>query len=218
MDLLETIRQRRSARGFLNIQVDSVILEDVLRDACNAPSAINIQPWEVTVVTGNEINRLSKRLLKRLAERKVTCGPGSSKEIPARFINRAKDTADGMTPLVEEMQMDFKTFVNEGSLQFYGAPAVVFIYLDESFPPDRMVDIGIFIGYFVLASAGHGLSTCPIGLVTWYEDEIKDVLNIPETKKLVISLAVGYRDEKSPINAFRSDRVDTKEFVRWFNS
>ena len=34
MDLLETIRQRRSARGFLNIQVDSGILEDVLRDAC----------------------------------------------------------------------------------------------------------------------------------------------------------------------------------------
>jgi len=59
------------------------------------------------------------------------------------------------------------------------------------------------------------LGTCPIGLITAYEDEIKDLLNIPEEKQIVVGLAVGYPDGESPINRFKSPRDDLPSLVRW---
>ena len=215
MDLLQTIRQRRSARSFLNKSVDRSTLENIMADAANAPSAINMQPWEVHVVSSEETTRLSRKLLKRFKEHQITCGPGATQKIPDKFIERARRAAEGMTPLIEEMGTDFKTFVNTGSLKFYGAPAVLFVFIDDSFPPQRLTDIGSFLGYLVLSAAGHGLATCPIGLVTSYEDEIKDALNVPETKTLVISVAIGYPEDEAPINRFRSERASSEEFVRW---
>ncbi|MFH0959571.1 MAG: nitroreductase [Pseudomonadota bacterium] len=215
MDLLETVRQRRSVRSFDGRPVEKVTLEKVLMDAVNAPSAINMQPWEIHVLSDKERERLSRKLLKSFKERQITCGPGTTRTIPENFIDRARVAAEGMTPLVEQMGFDFKTFVNTGSLKFYEAPAVILVFIDDSFPSERMTDIGIFLGYLLITAHSYGLGTCPVGLVTSYEDEIKDALNIPEAKKLVISVAMGYPDPDAPINRFRSERAAVNEFVRW---
>jgi len=215
MDVLETIRTRRSVRAFTDEPVNREVLAQVLKDASMAPSAINMQPWEVHVVLEDERKRLSRRLLRSYRERCVTCGPGATKVIPERFMQRSRECAEGMTPLLRMMGSDMKTYVNEHGLEFYGAPAVALIFIDESFPPDRMTDVGLFAGYLMLAAAGHGLATCPIGLVVGYQDEIKDHLNIPESKVMVLSVALGKADETAAINDFRSSRADLKEFVRW---
>lgn len=217
MDLLETIRTRSSVRSFRDEPVQRNLLEQILSDAARAPSAINMQPWELHMVAGEERKRLSRRLLRSFKERALTCGPGASRPIPDRFMERARYCADAMTPLVERMGSDFKTYINEGSLNFYGAPAVALIFLDECFPPDRLTDIGSFVAYLVLSAAGHGLNSCPIGLVQSYEDDVRDQLNIPETKRLIISVALGWPQPASPINEFRSPRMELKEFVRWID-
>lgn len=218
MDLLETMRTRRSVRAFKNEPITREVVELVLSDACQAPSAINMQPWEVNIVMGEERERLSRKLKKTYRERQITCGPGvTQKPIPEKFIERSRQCVADMTPLIERMGSEFKTYINEGSLDFYGAPAVVLMFLDESFPLERMIDVGAFMAYFVLAAAGHGLATCPIGLVTAYQDEIKDHLNINESKNLVISVALGNPDSGAHINDFRSTRAELKEFVRWVN-
>jgi nitroreductase len=217
MDLIEAIRTRSSVRAFNDEPVPRQLLEEVLSDASRAPSAINMQPWEVHMVLGQERKRLSRRLLRSFKERALTCGPGASRLIPDRFMERARYCADAMTPLVERMDSDFKTYINEGSLNFYGAPAVALIFLDECFPADRLVDIGSFTAYLVLSAAGHGLNSCPIGLVQQYEDEIKDQLNVLESKKLIVSVALGRPEPGSPINEFRSPRADLKEFTRWID-
>ncbi len=117
--------------------------------------------------------------------------------------------------LIAQMGGDFKTFVNEGSLNFYGAPAVALIFIDEAFPEERMTDGGIFTAYLLLAAAAHGLGTCPIGLVKAYEDEIKDHLNIPESRRLVVAVAIGRPDPEGIVNSFKSLRAGIEEFVRW---
>jgi nitroreductase len=215
MNILEIMRIRRSARAFTDEPVPRELLEHVLGVASNAPSAINMQPWEIHMVVGEERKRLSRRLLRSLKERSVTCGPGTSRPIPDKFMDRARGCAEDMAPLTEKMGLDFKTYINEGSLKFYDAPAVVLIFLDEAFLPDRMVDVGVFVGYLVLAAAGHGLASCPIGLVRWYEDDVKDHLNIPESKSLVVSVALGRPQPEAPVNEFRSSRIELNEFVRW---
>ncbi len=215
MDVIDTIRHRRSIRAFSHEPVSRELLEKILTDASRAPSAMNMQPWEVHMVAGEEVGRLSRRLMRSFRERGLTCGPGSSRPVPDRFMQRARQCGEEMAPLLERMGTDLGRFVNEGSLSFYGAPAVALIFLDESSPCERIADIGAFMAYLLLASAGHGLASCPIGLVKSYEDEVKDHLNIPESKILVISIALGKPEAQSPINEFRSSRAPISEFVRW---
>jgi nitroreductase len=215
MDLLEAMRMRHSVRAFMDEPIARELVEQILTDASRAPSAINMQPWEIHVALNEERKRLSRRLIRSFRERSVSCGPGSVRPLPERFIARGRECADAMTPLIERAGQDFKTYVNEGSLNFYGAPVAALMFLDERFPPERMADIGILVGYLVLAAAGHGLASCPIGLVRAYEDDIKDHLNITEEKQLIVSVALGMPDPEAPINEFRSTRADLKEFVRW---
>lgn len=54
MDILETIRCRRSIRAFSGRPVDNKMLDLVLEAAQWAPSAGNIQPWEVVIVRKRE--------------------------------------------------------------------------------------------------------------------------------------------------------------------
>lgn len=215
MDLLKVIKERRSVRAFKADSIPKETLEEILKLTILAPSAINLQPWELIVVTGEERERLSRRLIKAYKEKQISCGPGNVKPMPKTVTKRGAKTLELMNPLFEEMGVNSDQFINEGSCNFYGAPAAILICLDDSFPKARMVDIGLALGYLLLTAHEFGLGTCPIGLITAYEDEIKELLNIPENKIVVIGIALGYPDLKYPINRFKSPREDIGNFVRW---
>jgi nitroreductase len=217
MDLLTLLRNRRSVRSFRDEPLPRAVLEEILSDASRAPSAINMQPWEVHVVIGEERKRLSRRLLRAFKERGVACGPGATQPLPEKFIERGRECAALMTPLIERMGSDFKTYINEGSLDFYGAPAVALLFMEDCFPAERMTDIGSFLAYLLLAATAHRVGSCPIGLVTAYADQVKDHLNVPESKSLVISVALGYPTSEAAVNEFRSPRIELKDFVRWID-
>jgi len=215
MDLIKAIQERKSVRAFKPDSVLKETIEEILKLAILAPSAINLQPWDLIVVTGEERERLSRRLIKAYKEKKISCGPGNVKPLPKTFAKRGAKTLELMTPFFEEMGVDPNQFINEGSCNFYGAPVAIFFCLDDSFPKARLVDIGLALGYLILTAHEFGLGTCPIGLITAYEDEIKELLNIPENKMVVIGTALGYPDLNNPINRFKSPRDDFEKFVRW---
>jgi nitroreductase len=215
MDLMSVMQERRSARAFTDEQIERGLLEELLQAAARAPSAMNMQPWEVHMVLGEERKRLSRRLIRAFKERGQGCAPGATKALPERLMDRARQCADLITPLVAAMDSDFRSYVNEGSLDFYGASAVALLVMDDSLPPERNTDIGVFAAYLVLAAACRGLASCPIGLVCAYQDEVKDHLNIPDSKILVLAVALGYARPEAPVNAMRTPRADLKEFVRW---
>ena len=85
--------------------------------------------------------------------------------------------------------------------------------LDNAFSKARLVDVGIALGYFVLIAQSFGLSTCPIGLINAYEDDIKELLDIPDNKDVVIGIALGYADEEKQrlsrrlIKAYREKQI-----------
>ena len=215
MDLIKAIDERKSVRSFKPDPVPRDTIEEILRLTLHAPSAINLQPWEFIVVIGEEKERLSRKLIKAYREKQIPCSPDTVKPLPKTFGKRGAKTLEGMNPLFKEMGVDANQFVNEGSCNFYGAPVALLFCLDDAFSEARNVDIGVALGYFVLAAHPFGLATCPIGLIAAYKDEIKDLLNIPENKHVIIGVALGYPDWQSPINRFKSPRDDLDKFVRW---
>ena len=215
MDLLKAIKERKTIRAFKPDPVPKERIEEVIRLAIHAPSAINLQPWEFIVVTGEEKERLGRRLIKVYKEKQIACSPGNVKPLPKTYGKRGAKTLELMKPFFEKMGVDINQYVNEGSCNFYGAPVAILLCLDNSFPKARMVDIGLALGYLVLAAHEFGLATCPIGLIIAYEEEIKDLLNIPENKNVIIGVALGYPDWDVPINQFKSQRDNLEKFIRW---
>jgi len=215
MELLKAVKERKSIRAFKPDIIPKEILEEILTLATLAPSAINLQPWELYVVSGEEKERLSRRLLKSFREKQISCSPGNVKPLEEKFTKRGIASFELMNPYLERLGVEFNRFINEGSCNFYGAPTAIIMCLDNSFSKARLVDIGIILGYITLIAYDFGLGTCPIGLISAYEDDIKEILDIPENKDVVIGIAIGYPDWTSPINEFKTPRDSIESFVKW---
>ena len=67
----------------------------------------------------------------------------------------------------------------------------------------------------MLAANAHGLGTVPQAFLTDYSLEVKQFLGIPESKRLVLGISIGYPDTENVINAYRTTRVETEKILRW---
>ncbi len=217
MDLIKAIMERKSIRAFKPDPVSREKVKEVLDIAINAPSAINLQPWEFTVVMGEEKARLSRKLVKLYREKQISCSPGNVKPLADSFTRRGVASFELMNPILEQLGTDFNRFINEGSCNFYGAPTAIILCLDNAFSKARLVDIGIVLGFITLTAYSLGLGTCPIGLINAYEDDMKELLNIPDNKEQVIGIALGYPDWDSPLNNFKTPRDSLDNFIKWID-
>ena len=216
MDVFEIMKQRKSVRKYLDKPVSRTDVEDLIRCAGSPPSAINLQPWEYVVTYGEEKDRLIRRLKKVHAMKNVSCGPGTSTPLPEKIADRSRRALEVMEPQIAKLDVPFNQFIEEGSCSFYGAPVVIIVLMDKVFPKLRYLDVGLSVSYLLLAAEAKGLSTCPIGLITEYGDDIKDVLNIPEEKEVLLAISLGYEDETAPENDFKTDREPLNEILTWY--
>ena len=216
MEIQQLMKQRKSARNYLEKPVLRADIEDVIRCAGMAPSAINLQPWEYVVTYGEEKDRLIRRLKKVHAMKNVPCGPGTSEPLPEKFSNRSRKALKVMNPQIEKLNIPFNQFIEEGSCSFYGSPVAIIVVMDKIFPKLRYLDVGLSVSYLLLAAEQKGLSTCPIGLITEYGNDIKDVLNISAEKEVLLTISLGYADEKAPENNFKPDREPLSEILTWY--
>ena len=216
MDVFEIMKQRKSIRKYLDKPVPRADIEDLIRCAGFAPSAINLQPWEYVVTYGEEKDRLIRRLKKVHAIKNVSCGPGTSTPLPEKIADRSRRALKVMEPQIAKLDVPFNQFIEEGSCSFYGAPVVIIVLIDKIFPKLRYLDVGLSVSYLLLAAEAKGLSTCPIGLITEYGDDIKDVLNISEEKEVLLAISLGYEDETAPENDFKTDREPLNEILTWY--
>ena len=216
MELLHVMEKRRSCRAFARKPVERRLIEEVLRGAGRAPSALNLQPWEVTVVMGEELDRLIRRILGAHRERAAVCTPGATRPLPDLFQHRRRESFGPLAEILQREGVVLDAFVGEGSCRFYGEPAAMVLSLDGAFSKDRYLCLGAFLGYLVLAAHDLGLATCPVGLISAYAEEIQEQLNIPADRDVVLGIAVGYADGASPLATFRTPRAPLESYVRWF--
>jgi nitroreductase len=212
----QAIQDRRSCRDFSPRPVERETLQQLMALTTRAPSAINLQPWQFTVVRDEEVARLSRKLQRARAETGKGCAPDNLKPLDDVYTERKRELSRGMGPIMQQAGVDPASFIDQGSLNFYGAPAVVVACLDISFDRVRALDIGIAMGWLLLAARDLGLDTCPIGLVAAYQEPIKDFLNIADHYQVLLAVALGYGNEGSILNSFSSPRAAMDEVVRWY--
>lgn len=218
MDAIECIKTRRSIRAFKPEPVHKEVLLEIINTAKWSPSYKNSQPWESIILSGAKKEALTKMLIQMLEEGREICPDlPEPKEWPAaeaaridRLLKR-RAKASGRDVNDPQALKDAK----KANFSFYGAPHVIYLFQDASLSPWSLFDLGLFAQTLLLAATAHGLGTVPQGFATDYAKEIKEFLSIPETKRLIIGISIGYADMESPRNALRSDRAETDEFVKW---
>ena len=102
--------------------------------------------------------------------------------------------------------------MEKGSL-FWGAPVLIVLCMDRTLMPSSAYDIGLLTQNIMLAAQNFGVgSIVAMGLVA-YPDILHKELEIPDSLQIVIGVALGYEDEHSIINSYRSSRRPIQEVV-----
>ena len=218
MDTLECIKTRRSIRKFTTDTVPRKELEELIEIARWSPSYKNSQPWEAVILSGEKKKALSKTLVGLLND-----GKENSPDLaaPTSWPERESDNISYLMAKRKELtgidlgtpEMIFKA--KKANFNFYFAPHAIYLFQDSSLSEWSLFDIGLFAQSLMLAAHAKGLATVPQAFVTDYAKEVKENLGIPASKRLILGLSIGYPDMDSPVNAYRTERLEIGEFCTY---
>lgn len=193
-------------------------LLDIINTATYSPSYKNTQPWEVILLSGDKKQALSKMLVELLEKGTKPCPdipePQSWPETEQARIN------DLMQKRADATGIDFSDpavlkRAKEVNFKFYGAPHAIYLFQDKSLTPWSIFDIGLFAQTLMLAAHASGLGTVPQAFATDYAQDIKKFLDIPDTKRLVLGISIGFPDKEAAEKALRTDRDSIDNIVTW---
>lgn len=220
MDIMDAIKKRKSIRAYTADPVSKETVQQLLEAAMMAPSGSNTQPWKFYVVGGEKKAELDEVLLNCLAEGRTTTNElqteraGGDKAVQEQLTSRRSTLAQGIMETLTKNDLPLEIFA-KGSFRYFGAPVAIFVTMDQSQGENTFVSIGAAVENLMLAAVEKGLGTCWIGMALMYSKEIKEFLTIPDTERIVTSLALGYPDEDAPLNLFKSARDPFDSFVEW---
>ena len=218
MEVIECIKTRKSIRKFRHDPVPKNILTEIINTAQWSPSYKNSQPWEVVIVSGKKKEELSN-LLVRLLEEGKTPEPDIPEALswPPDIEERINEHMKKRGALlgIDLNSPEIKKKFKAANFRFYGAPHGIFIFHDSSLNEWSIFDTGLFAQSLMLAAHAHGLGAVPQAFLTDYSLEVKQFLGIPDSKRLVLGISIGYPDTENAINAYRTTRVETEKILRW---
>jgi nitroreductase len=224
MDVLEALSTRKSVRGFKPDPVPREILREILQVSSRAPSAVNSQPWEFFVLTGDVIENIKRGNIEKarsgaLPEPDNVAGK-TAVPWPADSVYRRRQVALAKQ-LFQLMEIGIgdtekKREWMERGLRFFDAPAAIVIVVDDSISGKvPLLDIGAIMQSICLSALSHGLGTCIEDQAAMYPQVMREFAGIPESKRIVISIAVGYPDWDFPANKVESGREPIDSLTRW---
>ena len=218
MDTIECIRGRQSIRKFKPDPVPQELLLELIDIAKWSPSYKDSQPWEVVFLSGSKKQALSEMLTEALER-----GDPPTPDLPTPTgwppVQKAR-----IQQLIETRQQLTGVNLNApdnvrkskiANFYFYGAPHGIYLLQEAELTEWSLFDLGLFAQSLMLAAHAKGLGTVPQAFATDYAREIKQFLSIPESKRLVLGISIGYPDWDSPVNQSRTERAPTEEFVTW---
>lgn len=179
MNAMELIARRHSIRAYRPDPVPLELIDKLMQAASLAPSSFNEQPWRYFIATGESRRRLGEIMVQG-------------------------------THFLEDYLHVIGYEMNEWVLRWYSelgqAPVVIACTLptseDELQNLNATLALGSSIQNILLAAPDFGLGSCYLTFSYWVSDEIAEMLEVPEDRKIVALLAIGYPEE-DPVGPVR---------------
>ncbi len=219
MDIIEAIRSRTSIRGYKPDPVPKEILREILDIAIHAPSAINTQPWEITVVTGEVLDNIRKGNIEMLTFGVPPALSARLRLYVGIYRQRQVDLAINIFRLMGIAREDKEKRAEwmQRGFRLFDAPAAIILSMDKSLDetPFAVLDIGAITQTICLAALNYGLGTCINDQGIIFPEVVRRFTGIPESKQIVICITIGYPDWDFPANKLETAREPVDSIVTW---
>ncbi|MFZ5570652.1 MAG: nitroreductase [Thermodesulfobacteriota bacterium] len=220
MELIEAIQTRSSVRGFSNRKVAKHVLNEILDIACRAPSAMNTQPWEFVVLGGEPLDRIRASLVEKLKRKDPMKPDHLVVGWPPESVYRQRqvELAKGLFKLMDIQREDQEKRSGwlERGFRFFDAPTAIVLLTDKSLTENGpLLDMGAVMQNICLAALDFGLGTCIEDQGVLYPEVVREIARIPESKRIIIAIAIGYPDPDFPANKNRSRREPATNLTSW---
>lgn len=217
VELEQAILSRRSIRAYKSDPVPPDVLRDIIEVAKWAPSFANTQPWEFTMVGGDVMKELRTNL-----RRAFELDPKGKPDFPLPvldepYMSRLRQV--GFTTLhaagIPREEMTKRKAWRVFAVGFFDAPNAIILSLDRCFTAWGIHDVGVISFALMLLAHARGLGTCAQAGPVRYPWVVREALQIPEDKLLLLGLAIGYPDSEAKVNSFTRSRASLDEIVSW---
>lgn len=221
MNIIEAIMRRKSIRGFKPDPVSKQVIRDILEIAVRAPSAMNTQPWEFVVLSGEDLFKIKKGCVEKLRagerwnpDHHVVGWSSDDSVYRIRQVELAKHIFKLMDiPREDKVK---RTAWRERGFRYFDSPAAIIICVDKSLSiTGPILDIGAVMQNICLAALPFNLGTCIHDQGVMYPDVVRKYANIPESKRLIIAISIGYPDDENTANMITSTRESIESITRW---
>jgi nitroreductase len=218
----EAILSRRSVRAFRPDPVPNTLIEEILALASHAPSGTNTQPWKVTVLTGEPLRTMSKKIIDAYqapdyAEKNKPEYAYYPSAWVSPYIDRRRKVGWDMYSLLGIPKTDKEAMKAQSgrNFTFFDAPVGLIFSIDRVMAQGSWLDYGMFLQTLMLAARGRGLDTCAQAAFIDFHQIIGEFLNWPESEMLVCGMALGYADTTATVNALTTSREPVSGFTRF---
>lgn len=221
MEVLEAIRSRRTLRGFKSNPVPKKIIKEILENSIKIPSAMNSQPCGIAVVAGKVLENIGKENTQKLI-----AGDKPNPDIPRKpyeglYRTRQKELAAqifSLTGIGWEEKEKQAAWIQKG-FRFYDAPVALILYIEKSVDQSQaLISLGALCQNICLLALDYGLGTCIEDMGVGFPEVVRKYTGIPESKNIVVGIAIGYLDWDHPINRLAVKKEPVENFVSWFIS
>lgn len=220
MNVIEALENRQSIRAFLDKDVELDKIKKILNAASYAPSGVNTQPWQVTVLSGSKKQELQQAMEKSF--RKGKQGKMDYQYYPSEWEDpyraRRKECGLLMYSTLRISREDKEKQINQWAANYraFDAPVMLLFFMDSKLETGSFLDYGMFLQSIMLAAVAEGLATCPQAALGEYPEIVKDLLGYDRNIKLICGIALGYADKTALINSYRTSRESINTFTNFF--
>ena len=224
MDIIDAVRQRKSIRAFKPDAVPQEIIREIIGLALRAPSWANTQPCEFTVVGGSKLEEIRQAIVTKAEERPnpdLAVPAGYPEPFDTRRRNLAMKVAE--TKGIDRDDVEKRMWWRLEGLLSFQAPSAIYICIDRSFYLQGynlniwpIFDCGSVVQTIMLLATGYGLGTVPQIQAVHHPDVLRKILKIPDSKIIVLGIAIGYPDWNDPVNQFNSEREPLGRVARCY--
>jgi nitroreductase len=216
----EALHRRRSVRAFTDAPVDPDVLKAVFAAAQRAPSGGNLQPWQVTLVTGEPWERVKTAVAARIAMGRE--GQQAEYDIYPRGLtdpweSRRFGVGEALYASLgiprEDKAARLARFME--NYRGFGAPVMLFLHCSRIMGPPQWSDMGMWLQSVMLLLVEHGLASCPQECWAMYGQTVRETLGLGEDQILFTGLAIGHADDGQAVNQWPVPRVDLNEVIDW---
>jgi len=221
MNTFEAIKSRKSVRAFTSQKVDRATIEKILNAAKCAPSGVNMQPWKVSVLTGQSKESLSDKMEQAFRDgvKQKMDYAYYPKVFEGVYKERRKEMGLLMYTKLGITREDKQRQIDQWALNYraFNAPVMLIFSIDSSLEQGSYLDYGMFIQTIMIAAVDLGIATCPQAALGEYPDIVRKELGLGDNEEIVCGMSLGYEDRNHNVNSFDTSRIELSDFVNFFD-